>query len=300
MRQFGAGAPVRTPAPAPNGSTRRRERPRYTRTVRDTVLSVAGDLGLPAALVTDALGYLTPETEPLVAAQVAALRAAIGTGRDVPWPIDDERFQLLALLGTVPAARVWFAAQGIDDGIARDSLADLTPKLRDYGVAATGVDWLAKVVTCGVFTIGRLQFEPAAPSPAGHAFNTHIPESGPLDPAACDDSFARALALFGARGDGTTRAFVCSSWLLDDQLAAYLPAESNILNFQRRFTLVDSETSDAPLDGATQGDHAVAKFIFRRPLAELPAVEPRSTLERALLEHLAAGRHWRERTGVLR
>ncbi|GAB3605447.1 hypothetical protein GCM10027413_08560 [Conyzicola nivalis] len=273
--------------------------------MRDTVLSVAGDLGLPAALVTDALGYLTPETEPLVAAQVAALEAAVGTGRDVPWPIDDERFQLLALLGTVPAARAWFTAQRIDDGIARDSLADLTPKLRDYGVAATGVDWLAKVVTCGVFTIGRLQFEPAAPSPAGRAFNTHIPESGPLDPAACDASFARALAFFGARGDSTTRAFVCSSWLLDDQLAAYLPAESNILNFQRRFTLVDSETSDAParlegLDGTTHGDHAVAKFIFRRPLAELSAVEPRSTLERALLEHLASGRHWRERTGVLR
>ncbi|WP_411698192.1 acyltransferase domain-containing protein [Conyzicola sp.] len=268
--------------------------------MRDTILRVAGELDVPSALVADALGYLTAETEPGVAAQSAALEAAIGTGRDVPWQSDDERFQLLALLGAVPAARAWFAAQSIDDDIARDSLADLKPKLRDYGVEATGVDWLAKVVTCGVFTIGRLQFEPAASSPVGPAFTTHIPETGPLDPAECDASFARALAFFGARGDRSTRAFACSSWLLDDQLAAYLPAESNILSFQRRFTLVDSDDSDAPLDGATHGDHAVAKFIFRRPLAELFAVQPRSTLERAALAHLAAGRHWRERAGVLR
>jgi hypothetical protein len=267
--------------------------------VREIVATLAREFEVPAGLTAAALDYLTPQTAPLVAAQAAALEAAIGTTATVPWPSEDERFQLLALLAAVPAARAWFAAEGIDAGIARDSLADLTPKLRDYGIPATGVDWLAKVVQCGVFVLGRLQFEPAAPSPAGFAFETHIPESGPLDPAACDASFERALAFFGARGD-TTRTFVCSSWLLDDQLAEYLPADSNILSFQRRFTLVDSEASDAPVDGATNGDRAVAKFVFRRPLAELPTIEPRSTLERAVLAHLAAGRHWRERTGVVR
>jgi hypothetical protein len=176
----------------------------------------------------------------------------------------------------------------------------LAPKLRDYGIAATGVDWLAKVVTCGVFVLGRLQFEPAAPTPAGPAWNTHIPESGPLDVAACDASFHRAVEFFRARGDSTTHAFECQSWLLDDQLTEYLPAGSNILRFQSRFTLIDTETADAPVDGATHGDHAVAKFVFRRTLAELAGVEPISTLERAALAHLAAGRHWRERRGVMR
>ena len=270
--------------------------------MRDLIASVARDLDVPAHLVADALDYLTPQTEPAVAAQVTTLETAIGTTITVPWPNDDERLQLLALLGTVPAARAWFAAKGIGDTIARASLADLTPKLRDYGIAATGIDWLAKVVQCGVFALGRLQFEPAAPSAAGPAWNTHIPESGALDPAACDESFARAVGFFAARGDSTTRAFVCESWLLDDQLTEYLPTESNILRFQRRFTLVDDETTDAPSnpDDATHGDHAVAKFVFRRPLAELPTITPVSTLERAALAHLAAGRHWRERTGVLR
>ena len=264
--------------------------------LRATVAAAARDLDVPDALVAAALDYLTAYTEPEVAAQIAVLEAAIGTTEEVPWPSDDERFQLLALLGTVPAARAWFASEGIDPAIADDSLSDLTPKLRDYGIRATGVDWLAKVVTCGVFVLGRLQFEPAGTE---SAWNTHIPEAGPLDPAACDESFARAEAFFRARGDQTTREFVCHSWLLDDQLADYLPAESNILRFARRFTLTDTERTDAPVDGATEGDNAVAKFVFRRPLAELPSVAPATTLERAALAHLAAGRHWRERAGVM-
>jgi hypothetical protein len=265
--------------------------------LRDVIASVASDLDVPAPLVDDALDYLTADTEPSVAAQIAALEAAIGTTREVPFSSDDARFQLLALLGTVPAARAWFAAEGIDASIAEASLADLTPKLRDYGIAATGVDWLAKVVTCGVFVLGRLQFEPAG---IENAWNVHIPEAGPLDPAACDESFARAVAFFRARGDDATDAFVCHSWLLDDQLAGYLPAESNILGFARRFTLTDTETTDAPVDGSTEGDRAVAKFVFRRPLAELSAIRPATTLERAVLAHLAAGRHWRERAGIMR
>lgn len=277
----------------------------------DEIVRVADGLGVPAPLVDDALAYLDARTRGAVAAQVAALESAMGTGRGVAWPSDDVRFQLLALLGAVPAAMAWFARAGIDDTIAADSLADLTPKLRDYGIAATGIDWLAKVVTCGVFTIGRLQFEPAALDTAAGltAWNVHVPESGPLDPASCDDALARAVRFFRSRGDRETRAFVCHSWLLDDQLAGYLPGDSNIVRFGRRFTLVDGETTDAPrapgasgtaADGTTDGDHAVAKFVFKRPLAELPAIVPITSLERAVLAHLAAGGHWRERSGVLR
>jgi hypothetical protein len=107
------------------------------------------------------------------------------------------------------------------------------------------------------------------------------------------------VEFFAARGDTTTRAFACHSWLLDGQLAEYLPEGGNILLFQRRFEPVD--TAPVPdAAGATAGDHAMAKFVFRTPLAELATVQPRTTLERAVLTHLASGRHWHEAEGVLR
>jgi GNAT-like C-terminal domain len=38
---------------------------------------------------------------------------------------------------------------------------------------------------------------------------------------------------------------ICTSWLLDDQLAAYLKPDSNIIRFQRRFSLLpDSSDGD--------------------------------------------------------
>jgi len=249
-----------------------------------------------------------PALATLLRAQVGRLIAVIGTRDGVTWPeiepdVDPADFQLLAILATIPATRRWFDDHGVPAHVADASLDDIRANLRDHGVAATGIDWFVLVVTANVFALGRLQFEPGTtvPGDGARAWNVHIPSSGPLDPAECDASFAAAPPFFASvLGDTTTRDFVCHSWLLDDQLAEYLPADSNIVAFQRRFDLVDSASTDAPIDGATEGDRAVAKFIFRAPLAELPTITPTSRLERAVLAHLAAGRHWRERAGVLR
>lgn len=277
--------------------------------LRAAVTAGAVAIDLPAGILADALALLDAHPALLgpLAEQVDRLVAAVGT-LDVPdWPApvgaaDLERFQLLALLATVPSTRSWFSGRGVSDDVIADTLDDLPVKVRD-GIAATGADWMTMVVTGRVFSLGRLQFEPRArvPGTGEPAWSVHIPELGPLDPAACDASFARAPGFFAAvLGDTATRAFVCHSWLMDDQLRAYLPAESNILRFQRRFALADDETTDAVVGGVTDGDTAVAKFVFRAPLAELAAVTPSSRLEAAVLEHLAAGGYWRERTGVFR
>src|SRR5690606_4525625 len=80
-------------------------------------------------------------------------------------------------------------------------------------------------------------------------------------------------------------------WLLDPQLAEYLPEGSNILAFQRLFRLVER---GAP------GDADVFRFVLSMPEVD-PRRAPRgSRLERAAADHVAAGRHWRVRTGWLR
>ena len=122
----------------------------------------------------------------------------------------------------------------------------------------------------------------------------HIPESGPLDDAAVGESLDRLRTewprWFGSRPERAE----CGSWLLDPQFAEVLPASSNIVRFQRRFTLDQ---------GAQIDDAEVLYFVFRRRDVSLPAGLadlPRETsLQRAIVDHLAAAGHWTVRRGWL-
>src|SRR5262249_13055026 len=91
----------------------------------------------------------------------------------------------------------------------------------------------------------------------------------------------------------------CHSWLLDPQLAEYLPADSNIVAFQRRFRRLPARL------GVADDDLAVLAFVFERdrtPLqpGELDALPQRTALQRAIVTHLKVGRHWHFRPGWFR
>ncbi|HET8895332.1 MAG TPA: hypothetical protein VFM96_14665 [Gaiellaceae bacterium] len=142
------------------------------------------------------------------------------------------------------------------------------------------VPWLEVVFSGRLAELGRLQFEDGGDG----VLDVHIPETGPLTPVACDASFARAREVFP---DHHTAA--CRSWLLDPALADVLPEDSNIVRFQRRFTLSD-EGGDGNAD--------VLRFVFHTFDADLDKLEPKTTLERALVERIRAGGQWRSPRGV--
>lgn len=199
-------------------------------------------------------------------------------------------FRLHVLLSAVDALRDWHARRGIADEVTWATLQDLgrgTAIHRDtYGYGGLDqVSWLTHHFHGELFELGRLQFE-LLPD----AFGLHIPATGPLTPRACDDSLALARSFFARHlPDAGRRRVVCESWLLDEQLADYLPAESNIVRFQRRFTM---DTDVVVVD-----DHEPLRFIFRRVPADLGELPADTTLQRALLDHLRQGGHWRIRTG---
>ena len=67
---------------------------------------------------------------------------------------------------------------------------------------------------------------------------THIPEAGPLDPAACGEAMRRAWDFFTRRHpDREIRSFSCLSWLLDPQYETILQPDSRILVFMRQYYL---------------------------------------------------------------
>lgn len=216
-------------------------------------------------------------------------------------------------LATLPDIRRWHAANGVPDGVSWEALGTLGRSLALHRrrLGCGGVlqpRWVAQAFRGRMYELGRLQYTPhrigaggprrgiAAQAlglqPGDPAVGIHIPASGPLLPAACAQSLARARAFFGRSAPlGPCRIATCSSWLLDEQLAEYLPASSNIVAFQRRFHL---------LPGAGDGDAAVFRHVFLLPgPVEPDALPQRTTLERAIVRHLRAGRHWQTRVGWL-
>jgi hypothetical protein len=246
-----------------------------------------------------------------------------GTASLLSWPDlpatlgpTGDYFYPWALLSTLGPVRDFHRQRGIPDPVSWASLADLGQQLRvgrlvrrRGGLPAPG--WLSLHFRGSIYQLGRLQFQralvpldrirAALPEATGDlpALSVHIPATGPMTPRLCDESFAQTPDFFGRYfPEEGYRHAVCTSWLLDPQLAEYLPEDSNIVRFQRRFQPVPA---DQRAPGAND-DPAVLEFVFRRQRAPLQAAEldrfPQdTTLHRAIVTHLRAGRHWYFRTG---
>jgi hypothetical protein len=214
-------------------------------------------------------------------------------------------FFVYVYLAALADVRRFHRERRIPDNISWATLADLGRNLvrdrlllGDGGLRTSG--WLTLHFRGALYQLGRLQFNRTTVR-AGHvadvfregepALGVHIPESGPLTPEACDDSFAEARQFFARHFPETpTRLAICTSWLLDPQLADYLAPDSNVIRFQRRFSLVGE---------GYDGDADVLRFVFHRIAPNIDDLPQRTTLERAIVTHLRAGKHWQNRTGWL-
>jgi hypothetical protein len=237
----------------------------------------------------------------------------------VPWPSLPRSlgalgrlFYAYVLLAAVPDVRRWHRHRDIPDDVSWATLADLGRHLafhrrihHEGGLGSSA--WLRPHFRGALYQLGRLQFcrsripyEPAALERLGTwfrhgdpALDLHIPEEGPLTPAACDSSLRWARDFFRRHfPDERYRLAICTSWLLDEQLGAYLPPTSNIIRFQRRFRLLPGGDGD-------DDDENILKFVFHREAPALDKLPQTTSLERAVVDHLRAGHHWRVRSGWL-
>ena len=199
-------------------------------------------------------------------------------------------YAYLALAGVVTG---YHRDRGIADSVSRVTLADLGRNLAvDRRMHGEGwpvmQSWLTLHVRGGVYELGRLQHQRG-----GTAIGLHIPESGPMTPEAVTASLDEARAFFLRHfPDEPYTEFSCGSWLLDPQLLEYLPGDSNIVRFQRRFELEPYEEPEG-LDA----DVEVLRFVFRTLTTPLDQLPRRTVLQRAAADHLLAGRHWFWRRG---
>jgi len=238
------------------------------------------------ALLADAVGRL-PDTGRL-AADLAA------TVADAP-PGQRDDLLLAAVRAVLPRTRSWLVEHGATREQAEASTADVARKSGRYGFGGTGADWFCAVATARVVAVGRLQFELGARLPDGsRTWAVHVPETGPLDPTACDRSFADAPALLRRLApDHAADVWSCRSWTLDPGLARVLGPESNLVRFAARFALLPAGPHDA-----SEGDAGAAKFVFGTDLDSARRATATSRLQQAVLDRWGAGGHWTERTGV--
>lgn len=214
-------------------------------------------------------------------------------------------FGVLVALLTAPFTRAYHREQGVPAETSWRTLVDLGRNIVVYRNrhGRAGFDdlgWLALHLTGQLYDLGRLQVnraqldgtftrlmtEQGVDAVEGEAcLAVHIPRySGPMSAAACEQSLARAAEFFPRHfPDESPRFLVCSSWLLDPVLAERLPARSNIVAFQRGFTVVRD---------AEPADEATLIFVFEDPTRPLSSYPRSSSLQRAVLEQLESGGHW--------
>jgi hypothetical protein len=243
----------------------------------------------------------TPELRWLLDRSIALVRADLGghtwlsPGPELPrdrgpaW----RHLYAYAYLALIDVVQEYHRDHGITDAVSWATLADFGRNLAvDRRMNREGwpvmQSWLTLHSRGGLYELGRLQHQ------RGDTIDLHIPESGPFTAAAIDQSLDEARAFFPRHfPDERYTAFSCGSWLLDPQLAEYLPAGSNIIGFQRRFELEPYEEPEG-----VDADVEVKRFVFRTlstPVDELPRD---TVLRRAVVDHWTAGRHWRWRRGT--
>lgn len=225
-------------------------------------------------------------------------------------PIELRWLYVVAFARFLPRVLAAHERRGVPEAVSRATFADVGRHVRIarrlFGIHGFTEQHWAQLHLRGVlFDMGRLQFNLARltlsqaelddagidATPGTVVVETHIPETGRLDPADADASFAAAQGFFARHfpEHGAIRYATCDSWLLDPQVGELVPG-SNIARFGARYRLFSP---------AREADQAALDFVFRAPTTPLAELPRDTSLQRGLVDHLTAGGHIEARYGWL-
>lgn len=126
--------------------------------------------------------------------------------------------------------------------------------------------------------------------PGDSVLDMHIAEGSPLDPIEVRKSLERAPSFFESHlGIKGIKAFTCSSWLLDNNIAQMQP-DGNIAAFQRFFRLVPH---------ADSSDWQNRQRAFGDPDVDILKAECKTSLQKAIQAWYKAGRYCRHAAGII-
>lgn len=193
-----------------------------------------------------------------------------------------------------------YQEKGIPEDVFRDTFSDIRFWCenceREYGAyAIRQYDWFWRLMDMRLFRLGRLEYEEMDSEwnlcgqgiriKKGDAvINIHIPQGEPLHWAACEESLEKAYEWFGKE-----RQYICHSWLLYPGLAHVLLPESNIMKFQKQFTILEVDHEDREAEWR----------IFGKVQNNPSLYEEHTSLQKRAKTHLLEGKKMGTGIGVL-
>lgn len=248
-------------------------------------------LEIPAAVIEklDACGDLLQSewVEPYLKGMMAG-ETAKETYEALEARLQEDKGSFKMLLCQLECARrchAEYRAKGISDAVFADTMKCFRRYLLECE-RKTGEMyfdrgwWTYRQISMRLFRIGELEYELHSIGDE-KLVHLHIPSDAAFTRENVDESLKQA-ARFIERyyPDYAQAKRVCDSWLLSPQLQRILPPSSNILDFQRRFTIlkVDAEGRE------------YMEWIFQAPKdAEPSGLSEKTSLQRAAKKLLLAG-----------
>lgn len=171
----------------------------------------------------------------------------------------DGRRNLLSYLFMSQALKEKYEEKGISADILYDTLSDLPIWTNIWSDIKGSIyfgelGWLNNHLKMKLFRLGRLQFcmgkaecdiADADVKKGDDILEIHIPAAGPLSMEECRKSIEEAKEFFAKYyPEYNYKCFTCHSWLLDSTLSKMLGEESNIIKFQKMFTVIREDKAD--------------------------------------------------------
>lgn len=139
--------------------------------------------------------------------------------------------------------------------------------------------WTSRQAGCHLFRIGALEYE-RKPLAGDMVIEIHIPSDADFSPAAVSRSLEMAKAFFAEHyPELSDCAYCCCSWLLDQSLKNMLRADSNILNFQGRFEIIDEGEADTEF----------IEWLFHTRITDYGRLPEYTSLQKNMKAYLLSG-----------
>lgn len=150
--------------------------------------------------------------------------------------------------------------------------------------------WTARQIGCHLFRIGELEYE-IKPTDKETVISIHIPSDASFSPISVDESMQAAREFFAKYYPELSNAkYCCQSWLLDNQLKGMLGNNSNILNFQNRFEIIDEGEEDTEF----------IEWLFNTKSLDYATLPENTSLQINMKKHLLAGGVIKNSYGIIK